>query len=62
MGCKGMGAKEAFAQNLDSNSIKATPNIFIMPLGEHGNGWVDYENQLSRKMAHLFNHSALPCH
>uniref|UniRef100_UPI00359372EF GH92 family glycosyl hydrolase n=1 Tax=Pricia sp. TaxID=2268138 RepID=UPI00359372EF len=55
-----MGGSEEFNQKLDSNFIKASPNRFIMPHGEHGNGWVDYENQPSCAMAHLFSHAGMP--
>lgn len=55
-----MGGREKFIEKLDSNFIKATPYRFITPHGEHGTGWVDYENQPSCSMAHLFSHAGAP--
>lgn len=55
-----MGGKEAFVSRLDSNFIKAKPQRFITPHGYHAVGWVDYENQPSCHMAHLFNFAGAP--
>jgi len=55
-----MGGNELFINKLDSNFIKATPYRFITPHGEHGTGWVDYENQPSCEMAHLFSYAGAP--
>ncbi len=55
-----MGGSEKFAQKLESNFIKARPYRFVTPHGEHGTGWVDYENQPSCSMAHLFSYAAAP--
>lgn len=55
-----MGGNTAFINKLDSNFIKAKPHRFITPHGEHGSGWVDYENQPSCEMAHLFNFAGEP--
>jgi putative alpha-1,2-mannosidase len=55
-----MGGNDAFTNKLDSNFQKAQPYRFITPHGEHGTGWVDYENQPSCEMAHLFNHAGAP--
>lgn len=55
-----MGGREMFINKLDSNFIKAAPHRFITPHGEHGTGWVDYENQPSCEMAHLFNFAGAP--
>lgn len=55
-----MGGKEAFINKLDSNFIKASPHLFITPHGEHATGWVDYENQPSCEMAHLFSYAGAP--
>jgi predicted alpha-1,2-mannosidase len=57
---KEMGGNDAFIIKLDSNFIKARPYKFITPHGEHGTGWVDYENQPSCEMAHLFNYGGAP--
>lgn len=55
-----MGGKDAFVNRLDSNFIKAKPKRFITPHGHHAAGWVDYENQPSCHMAHLFNFAGAP--
>jgi predicted alpha-1,2-mannosidase len=55
-----MGGNELFINKLDSNFIKAAPYRFITPHGEHGTGWVDYENQPSCEMAHLFSYAGAP--
>jgi predicted alpha-1,2-mannosidase len=55
-----MGGNDAFINKLDSNFLKAQPHSFITPHGEHGTGWVDYENQPSCEMAHLFNYAGAP--
>lgn len=55
-----MGGNAAFTNKLDSNFQKAQPYRFITPHGEHGTGWVDYENQPSCEMAHLFNYAGAP--
>jgi predicted alpha-1,2-mannosidase len=57
---KEMGGNEAFINKLDSNFLKAAPHRFITPHGEHATGWVDYENQPSCEMAHLFNFAGAP--
>jgi predicted alpha-1,2-mannosidase len=55
-----MGGNEAFINKLDSNFLKASPYLFITPHGEHATGWVDYENQPSCEMAHLFSYAGAP--
>jgi len=55
-----MGGNDAFVNKLDSNFLKAQPHRFITPHGEHGTGWVDYENQPSCEMAHLFSYAGEP--
>jgi len=55
-----MGGKDSFINKLDSNFLKAQPHRFITPHGEHGTGWVDYENQPSCEMAHLFSYAGEP--
>ncbi len=57
---KAMGGREAFIDRLDSGFIKAEPCKFITPHGEHATGWIDYENQPSCHMAHLFNFAGAP--
>ncbi|WP_073166768.1 GH92 family glycosyl hydrolase [Tangfeifania diversioriginum] len=55
-----MGDRDKFIEKLDSSFTKAQPYRFITPHGEHGTGWVDYENQPSCSMAHLFSHAGAP--
>jgi predicted alpha-1,2-mannosidase len=57
---KAMGGADAFVKRLDSSFMKAEPHKFFTPHGEHATGWVDYENQPSCQMAHLFNFAGAP--
>ncbi len=54
------GGKEKYTEFLSSSFEKAKANRFIAPHGEHAKSWVDYENQPSLQMAHLFNFSGSP--
>lgn len=54
------GAKDNYTTFLESSFDKATANKFIAPHGKHAKSWVDYENQPSCQMAHLFNFSGSP--
>jgi predicted alpha-1,2-mannosidase len=54
------GGAESYTQYVDSCFIKAKANKFITAHGTHAESWVDYENQPSCQMAHLFNHSGAP--
>ncbi len=54
------GGAERYAQYVDSCFIKASANRFITDHGKHAESWVDYENQPSCQMAHLFNHCGTP--
>lgn len=54
------GGKERYTAFLDSSFQKAKGNRFITPHGEHAESWVDYGNQPSCQMAHLFNFSGAP--
>ena len=49
------GGQENYASFLKNSFEKAFPNNFIAPHGAHARSWVDYENQPSCHMAHLFN-------
>ena len=51
------GGEKSFINKLESNFKKAQPFRFVTPHGEHGSGWVDYENQPSCGMAHLFSYA-----
>ncbi|MDR1601046.1 MAG: GH92 family glycosyl hydrolase [Tannerella sp.] len=55
-----MGGSRKFAEKLNAGFEKAKPFRFVTPHGEHGKGWVDYENQPSCEMAHLFSHAGMP--
>lgn len=55
-----MGGNKKFIEKLESNFLKAKDFRFIAPHGEHGSAWVDYENQPSLAMAHLFSHAGAP--
>ncbi len=54
------GGQEKLAARLEENFKKAEPRGFIEEHGKHGAAWVDYENQPSTGMAHLFNHAGAP--
>ncbi|MFC2116469.1 GH92 family glycosyl hydrolase [Bacteroidota bacterium] len=54
------GGEEGYTQYVDSCFIKAKANKFITDHSKHAESWVDYENQPSCQMAHLFNHSGAP--
>lgn len=55
-----MGGNDSFIDKLESSFLKAKEYKFITPHGQHAIGWVDYENQPSCAMAHLFNHAGAP--
>lgn len=54
------GGEELYTQYVDSCFIKSRANRFVAPHAEHAKSWVDYENQPSCHMAHLFNFSGAP--
>lgn len=54
------GGKEKYTEFIDSCFIKAQANRFVTDHGKHAESWVDYENQPSCQMAHLFNYSGAP--
>ena len=54
------GGREAFVRKLNKQFEMAAPNNFITPHGSHADNWVDYENQPSLHMAHLFSHAGAP--
>lgn len=55
-----LGGPRKFIKRLNSQFRKAEPGHFISPHGKHAGNWVDYENQPSLHMAHLFNHAGAP--
>lgn len=54
------GGQDKLTARLEENFKKAEPRGFIEVHGKHGAAWVDYENQPSTGMAHLFNHAGAP--
>jgi predicted alpha-1,2-mannosidase len=55
-----MGGNEAFIDRLNAAFTKAAGNAFRTPHGGHSKGWVEYGNQPSGGMAHLFSHAGAP--
>lgn len=53
------GPAKAAAQ-LEENFRRAEPLRFITDHGKHAVAWIDYENQPSTQMAHLFSHFGQP--
>jgi predicted alpha-1,2-mannosidase len=54
------GGEDAMAERLEGNFAKAAPLRFIADHGKHAVAWVDYENQPSTGMAHVFSHIGKP--
>ena len=54
------GGNKAMADRLEGNFHKAEPHRFIADHGNHAVAWVDYENQPSTGMAHVFSHLGQP--
>jgi predicted alpha-1,2-mannosidase len=54
------GGREKYVQFLNNSFEKAQANNFITDHGKHAESWVDYENQPSCHMAHIFNHAGAP--
>ena len=54
------GGPEKYVAALDQQFEWASSASFIVPHGEHGGAWVDYDNQPSTAMAHLFNLAGAP--
>ncbi len=54
------GGQEKYVAALNRQFELAGPSNFIVPHGEHGGAWVDYDNQPSTEMAHLFNLAGAP--
>jgi len=54
------GGKESYVEALNRQFELAEPDSFVVPHGEHGGVWVDYSNQPSLEMAHLFNLAGAP--
>lgn len=54
------GGEEAFVHQLNRQFQLASASHFITEHGKHAQNWVDYENQPSLHMAHLFSHAKAP--
>ena len=54
------GGNERYSDFLNSSFEKSIHNRFIADHGKHAESWVDYENQPSCQMAHIFNYSGTP--
>lgn len=55
-----MGGCEKFIARLDRSFREAEKRDFHTPHGQHSKGWIEYGNQPSGSMAHLFNHAGAP--
>jgi len=55
-----IGGEAKFIEKLSKQFELAAPAKFVTPHGKHGENWVDYENQPSCEMAHLFSHAGAP--
>jgi len=55
-----MGGRETFVRRLDELFTKAAEGNFIAPHGEHHLNYLDYGNQPSTYIAHLFNYAGAP--
>lgn len=55
-----LGGKENFVKKLSGQFEKASSTHWITDHGKHAENWVDYENQPSLHMAHLFSHAGAP--
>ena len=54
------GGNDRMAARLEENFKKAEPLRFIADHGKHAVAWVDYENQPSTGLAHVFSHIGKP--
>lgn len=54
------GSSEKMSERLNSNFEKAAPVRFIAEHGNHAISWVDYQNQPSTGLAHVFSHIGKP--
>ena len=53
-----LGGEKAFSKKLESNFEKARPFKFFSP--QYSTSWVDYQNQPSCHLAHLFSYAGEP--
>ena len=54
------GGKDKYVAALDQQFELAAPMHFVAPHGQHAAAWVDYDNEPSTAMAHLFNCAGAP--
>jgi predicted alpha-1,2-mannosidase len=55
-----IGGPAAFIDKLNRQFELAAPKRYVTPHGKHAEEWVDYENQPSCHMAHLFTYAGAP--
>ena len=55
-----MGGPATFVKRLNDQFERAEPFNFTVPDNNHGGAWVDYGNEPSTDMAHLFNAAGAP--
>ena len=55
-----MGGRQVFVRRLDEMMVKAEGSDFIAPHGKHHTNTLDYGNQPSTYIAHLFNYAGAP--
>ncbi|MDR2039239.1 MAG: GH92 family glycosyl hydrolase [Bacteroidales bacterium] len=55
-----MGGDKAFTERLNMQFEKSAEKKYVAPHGHHSINWIDYENQPSCHMAHLFNYAKAP--
>jgi len=55
-----MGGNEKFIERLNASFLRSEQQNFRTPHGGHSRGWVEYGNQPSGGMAHLFSHAGAP--
>ncbi|WP_455669965.1 GH92 family glycosyl hydrolase [Phocaeicola faecalis] len=55
-----MGGNKFFIDKLNKQFEQAVSKNFITEHGAHAENWVDYENQPSLHLAHLFSHAGAP--
>ena len=54
------GGGEKYCAALNRQFEMAAPTRFVSPHGQHAGAWVDYDNEPSTAMAHLFNFAGQP--
>jgi putative alpha-1,2-mannosidase len=57
---RALGGPGKFIEKLQGQFGKAAPAKFVVPHGKHGENWIDYDNQPSCHLAHLFSHAGAP--